>query len=88
MQQKKKVDETQVNYTLAGAMNQQMKQNTFRQEIAKQKLEDAESSEERKGQKNSVNKNSADDQESDSSLNSEVNELDLEAEAEYDIKQP
>jgi len=25
MQQKKKVDETQVNYTLAGAMNQQMK---------------------------------------------------------------
>lgn len=37
MQQKKKVDETQPEYTLAGAMNQQIKQNTFRQEIGKQK---------------------------------------------------
>ena len=68
-----------------------MKQNTFRQEIAKQKFDD-QSSEERKGSRNNrsggkSNKGSG-EEDSDSSLNSQVNELDLEAEAEYDIRQP
>lgn len=30
IQQRKKIDETQPEYTLTGAMNQQVKQNTFR----------------------------------------------------------